>query len=141
MIIPCNDPVSNGAQRLEIFTGKDKRREWPPELKASIVAECYTGGERVGAVARRYGLDPSQVYAWRKDLSKQLEDRGLAPPLTEPVSTMFVPAVVEPVTRPEPASARQTRRRRRATAAAVELDPYFYRAHPQQRRRSLIASR
>jgi transposase len=110
MIIPCDDPVSKGAQRFEIFTGKGKRREWPPELKASIVAECYTGGERVGAVARRHGLDPSQVYAWRKDLSKQLEDRGLAPPLAEPV------------TRSEPAVARRTRRRRRATAAAVELE-------------------
>ena len=122
MIIPCDDPVSKGAQRFEIFTGKGKRREWPPELKASIVAECYTGGERVSAVARRYGLDPSQVYAWRKDFRKELEDRGLVPPLAEPLSTMFVPAVVEPATRPEPAASRRTRRSRRATAAAVELE-------------------
>jgi len=122
MIIPCDDPVSKGAQRFEIFTGKGKRREWPREIKAAIVAECYAGGERVGAVARRHGLDPSQVYAWRKDLRKELESQGLAPPLAEPVSTMFVPAVIEPATRPEPASARRTRRRRRATAAAVELE-------------------
>ena len=122
MIISGDDPVSKGAQRFEIFTGKVKRREWPPELKASIVAECYTGGERVSAVARRYGLDPSQVYAWRKDFRKELEDRGLVPPLAEPLSTMFVPAVVEPATRPEPAASRRTRRSRRATAAAVELE-------------------
>ena len=125
MIIPCDDPVSTSAQRFEIFTGKGKRREWPQELKASIVAECYTGGERVGAVARRHGLDPSQVYAWRKDLSKQLQDRGLAPPLAEPVSTMFVPAVVEPATRSEPAAARRRRRRRRATAAAFPSDTAY----------------
>ena len=122
MIISGDAPVSKGAQRFEIFTGKGKRREWPPELKASIVAECYTGGERVSAVARRYGLDPSQVYAWRKDFRKELEDRGLVPPLEEPLSTMFVPAVVEPATRPEPAASRRTRRSRRATAAAVELE-------------------
>jgi len=48
--------------------------------------------------------------------------QGLAPPLAEPVSTMFVPAVVEPSKRPEPAVVRRTRRRRRATAAAVELE-------------------
>ena len=71
MIIPCDDPVSKGAQRFEIFTGKGKRRDWPPEVKASIVAECYAGVERIGAVARRHGLDPSQVYAWRKDLRKR----------------------------------------------------------------------
>ena len=122
MIISGDAPVSKGAQRFEVFTGKGKRREWPPELKASIVAECYTGGERVSAVARRYGLDPSQVYAWRKDFRKELEDRGLVPPLAEPLSTMFVPAVVEPATRPEPAASRRTRRSRRATAAAVELE-------------------
>jgi len=114
--------VSKVAQRFEIFTGKGKRREWPLEIKAAIVAECYAGGERVGAVARRHGLDPSQVYAWRKDLRKELESQGLAPPLAEPVSTMFVPAVVEPSKRPEPAAARRTRRRRRAATAAVELE-------------------
>ncbi len=122
MIIPCDDPVSKGAQRFEIFTGKGKRRDWPPEVKASIVAECYVNGARVGAVARRHGLDPSQVYAWRKDLRKQLGDQGLASPLTAPVSTMFVPAVVGPTTRPDPAPMRRPRRRQRNTAAAVELE-------------------
>jgi transposase len=122
MIIPCDDPVSKGAQRFEIFTGKGKRRDWPPEVKASIVAECYAGHERVGAVARRHGLDPSQVYAWRKGLRKELEDQGLAPPLAEPGGTMFVPAVVEPCPRPDPAAARRTRRKRRAAGAAVELE-------------------
>ena len=29
MIIPCDDPVSKGAQRFEVFTGAGKRREWP----------------------------------------------------------------------------------------------------------------
>lgn len=122
MIIPCDDPVSKGAQRFEIFTGKGKRRDWPPEIKASIVAECYAGGEGVGAVARRHGLDPSQIYAWRKDLRKQLEDQGLALPLPEPATATFVPAVVEPTTRPVSALARSTRRRRRNTTAAVELE-------------------
>ena len=62
MIISGDDPVSRGAQRFEVFTGAGKRREWPPEVKASIVAECYSGREGVSAVARRHGLDPSQVY-------------------------------------------------------------------------------
>jgi transposase len=45
-------------------------------VKASIVAECYSGRDGVSAVARRHGLDPSQVYAWRRDLRKQLEAKG-----------------------------------------------------------------
>jgi len=72
MIISGDDPVSKGVQRFEVFTGAGKRREWPPELKASIVAECCPGREGVSAVARRYGLDPSQIYGWRKGLRKQL---------------------------------------------------------------------
>jgi transposase len=122
MIIPCDDPVSKGAQRFEIFTGAGKRRDWPPEVKASIVAECYSGNEGVGAVARRHGLDPSQVYAWRKDLHKQLADQGLAPLSAAPATTAFVPAVVELSPQQDPAPARRARRRRRASTAAVELE-------------------
>lgn len=61
MIIPCDDPVSKGAQRFEIFTGAGKRRDWPPEVKASIVAECYAGNRGVGAV----GLVPCLNVAAR----------------------------------------------------------------------------
>ncbi|MEJ2458407.1 MAG: tyrosine-type recombinase/integrase [Novosphingobium sp.] len=45
MIISGDDPASKGAQRFEVFTGAGKRRDWPPEVKASIVAECYSGRE------------------------------------------------------------------------------------------------
>ena len=57
MIISGDDPASKGAQRFEVFTGAGKRRDWPPEVKAAIVAECYSGREGVSAVARRHGLD------------------------------------------------------------------------------------
>jgi len=53
MIISSDDPVSKGAQRFEVFTGTGRRREWPPELKASIVAECCPGRGGVSAVAHR----------------------------------------------------------------------------------------
>jgi transposase len=126
MMIPGDDPVSKGAQRFEVFTGGGKRRDWSPEVKASIVAECYAGGEGVSAVARRHGLDPSQIYAWRKSLRQQLVDQGLAPPVAEPVAVAFVPAVIEPSAPPAPtaapAPARKVKRRRRPPAAAMELE-------------------
>lgn len=122
MIISGDDPVSKGAQRFEVFTGAGKRRDWPPEVKASIVAECYSGREGVSAVARRHGLDPSQVYAWRRDLRKRLEAEGVVLPLPEPEAVAFVPAVIEPSAVPDPAPTRRPRRRRRTAAAAVELE-------------------
>lgn len=123
MIIPGDDPVSKGAQRFEVFTGTGKRRDWPLEVKAAIVAECCSGREGVSAVARRHGLDPSQVYAWRKDLLRQRDDKKLAVTSTEPDVTAFVPAIIEAGAVPDPVSVRRaSRRRRRAATAAVELE-------------------
>lgn len=53
-------------RRLEIFTGAGRRREWPAEVKARIVAESDAGGETVSAVARRHGLTPQQLFGWRR---------------------------------------------------------------------------
>lgn len=122
MIISGDDPVSKGAQRFEVFTGAGKRREWPPEVKASIVAECYSGREGVSAVARRHGLDPSQVYAWRKELRKQFEAAGMVLPGTEPEVLAFVPAIVEANVTADSSPGPRPHRRRRSTGAVVELE-------------------
>ena len=122
MIISGDDPVSRGAQRFEVFTGAGKRRDWPPEMKVSIVAECYAGREGVSAVARRHGLDPSQVYAWRRDLRQQFENEGLTFPSAGPEAAAFVPAVIEPGAVSDPAPVRRARQRLRAMATAVELE-------------------
>ena len=43
-----------------------RRRHWSAEQKARIVAESYAVGETVSAVAGRYGLNPQQLWTWRK---------------------------------------------------------------------------
>jgi transposase len=60
-------PMSEPARRLEIFTGAGRRRSWSAEQKAAIVAESLGGVESVSAVARRYGLTPPQLFAWRRE--------------------------------------------------------------------------
>ena len=122
MIISGDDPVSKGAQRFEVFTGAGKRREWPADLKASIVAECCPERGGVSAVARRHGLDPSQIYVWRKDLLKQLEVKVLPRPAAEPEAAMFVPAMIEAEAPAKPAPRRCSQQRRRTKQAAVELE-------------------
>jgi transposase len=55
-----------GVRRLEVITGVGGRRAWLREDKARVVAESFAARANVSAVARRYGLRPQQVYAWRR---------------------------------------------------------------------------
>jgi transposase len=55
-----------GIRRLEVITGAGGRRSWSRDDKARIIAESFAAGANVSAVARRYGLLPQQVYAWRR---------------------------------------------------------------------------
>jgi transposase len=55
-----------GVRRLEVITGVGGRRSWSREDKGRIVGETFAAGANVSAVARRYGLRPQQVYAWRR---------------------------------------------------------------------------
>ncbi len=81
MTMSCDDAGISGVQRFEVFAGAGKRRDWPPEVKISIVAESYSGSETISAVARRHGMSPSQLFTWRRELRKQMEVQGLALPV------------------------------------------------------------
>src|SRR6266699_1831685 len=100
-------------RRIEVFTGVGRRRSWSGEEKAAIIAESYGAGETVCAVARRHGLTPQQLFAWRR----------LAWRSGSVLPTMFVPAVVEtlqPVPR-APTAPRRTRRRSKADGIELEI--------------------
>ena len=56
-------------RRIEVITGVGRRRRWTDEEKAWIVAESLDPATTVSAVARRYGLHPSQLFVWRQRLA------------------------------------------------------------------------
>lgn len=60
-------PLAEPVRRLEVFTGSGRRRRWTAEQKAQIVTESYERGDTVCEVARRHGLTPQQLFAWRRD--------------------------------------------------------------------------
>ena len=105
-------------RRFEVFTGSGRRREWPPEEKARIVAESHGVDETVCAVARRYALSPQQLFAWRRAARQPAVERaGMSDPL-------FVPAVMTSPTL-ETTSNRPARPRKRKTsrdAGVIELE-------------------
>ena len=51
--------------RTEVIT-VERRRRWSWADKQQIVNGTLMSGASISAVARRYGLHPSQVFAWRK---------------------------------------------------------------------------
>ena len=57
-------------RRLEVITGVGRRRRWSDEDKARIVAESLDPATTTSAVARRYGLHASQLFAWRQQLQR-----------------------------------------------------------------------
>lgn len=123
MTMSCDDAGISGIQRFEVFTGAGKRRDWSPDVKASIVAESYSGAEAVCSVARRHGLSPSQLFTWRREFRKQLEAQGLTLPMAPAQAPSFVPAVIDPLPASDPGPmARRPRKRRRSQAGAVELE-------------------
>ena len=121
MTMLYDDAGTSGVQRFEVFTGAGRRRDWAPEVKASILAESYAGQETVCAVARRHGLSPSQLFTWRRELRKQLEGQGLTLPIEAAPAPSFVPAVIDPPPAHQPAPKR-TRKPRRSKASVVELE-------------------
>lgn len=123
MTMSCDDAGTSVVQRFEVFTGRGRRRDWPAEVKAAIVAESYSGAETVCAVARRHGLSHGQLFTWRRELREKMQARGLSPVDAAPRPT-FVPAVVvDPMPTRDPAPASQRRRtRRRLNAGVIELE-------------------
>jgi len=100
-------------RRIEVFTGAGRRRSWSGEEKAAIIVESYGAGETVCAVARRHGLTPQQLFAWRR----------LARRSGSVLPRMFVPAVLETIEPEPPAAAPPPRRaRRRSRVDGIELE-------------------
>ena len=106
------------ARRIEVFTGAGRRRTWPADEKAAIVAESYAPGRTVCGVGRRHGLTPAQLFTWRR-----LARRSRLPVQEPPVR--FVPAVVEASPGVPPPPAPQPQRARRhgpVMGIVVEMD-------------------
>jgi transposase len=83
-------------ERLEVIAGPTGRRSWPEAVKARIVAESFEAGVRVNDVARRHGVAPQQLTAWRRDARKG----RLALPVDE--AAPFAALVMEEPSAPAP---------------------------------------
>ena len=51
---------------MEVLTGPERRRRWSVEEKVSMVRETFEPGKTVSMVARLHGVNPNQLFHWRK---------------------------------------------------------------------------
>src|SRR5262245_16283731 len=72
-------PASGGLQRIGVITGVGRRRRWPANAKAAIVAESYAGEASVSDVARRHGMRPQQLFRWRRQARLGAMQAGVPP--------------------------------------------------------------
>src|SRR4051794_23901684 len=82
---------------VEIFRGQARRR-WSEEDKRRLVAETFGPGGTVHGVARRSGVSPSQLFAWRKLYRAGLEIERTVPAL--PGVPGFAAVEIAPATPP-----------------------------------------
>lgn len=51
---------------MEVLTGPERRRRWSAEEKLAMVKESFEPGKTVSMVARQHGVNPNQLFHWRK---------------------------------------------------------------------------
>ncbi|GEC37835.1 transposase [Sinorhizobium meliloti] len=52
--------------KMEVLSGPERRRRWSTAEKLAIIHETYEADATVSIVARRHGIQPNQLFAWRK---------------------------------------------------------------------------
>ncbi len=58
--------TSSKQEAMEVLTGPERRRRWSVEEKLAMVRESFEPGKTVSVVARQHGVNPNQVFQWRK---------------------------------------------------------------------------
>ena len=57
--------ISSRSKEPEVL-GAERRRRWAAAEKVGMVRETYEPGMTVSLVARRHGINPNQLFHWRK---------------------------------------------------------------------------
>jgi transposase len=62
--------MSKPIERVEIITGRERRRRYSAEEKVRLVEETTRPGMTVSAVARVHSVSPSLLFGWRRRMAE-----------------------------------------------------------------------
>jgi len=108
-------------RRIELITGRHRRRRWTAEEKAEIVAESMAIGANISEVARRHGVNRGLLAVWRRHAQAEAPAAGAVE--CAPERATFVP--VEVAAEPSPGADdrfRDAGGTRDAGAGRIEFD-------------------
>src|SRR5438270_13905477 len=90
------DDTTGDDGRVAVPSGSARRRRWSVAEKAAVVRETLVPGARVADVARRWQVDPQQVYRWRHSdgvtQRRTMHGSHAAEPAFVPIVTEAMPA-------------------------------------------------
>jgi transposase len=72
-----------------LITGSGRRRRWSSEDKARILLDSFEPDANVSEVARRNGLSPQQLFAWRREARVLFEEASDTGASTEAVASHY----------------------------------------------------
>jgi transposase len=91
-----NDEATGDDGRVAVPSGSVRRRRWSAAEKAAVIRETLAPGARVSDVARRWQVDPQQVYRWRHSEGvtqrRTMHGGHVAEPAFVPIVTEAMPA-------------------------------------------------
>ena len=86
-------------RRIELISGRRRRRSWSTEEKARILAESFAEGANISEVARQYGINRGLLFTWRRQVNATIAG-------PQPAFVPIVEIAANPS--PEPISSPQT---------------------------------
>jgi transposase len=66
------------SKAIEVITSVERRRRWSATEKERLVSASLEPGASVSAVAREAGIQPSQLYGWRRQLLRRTPPASFA---------------------------------------------------------------
>jgi transposase len=62
--------MANTVDRVEVFSGIQRRRRYSLDQKLAVLAEAAQPGMSISFVARRHGIAPSLLFGWRRRMTE-----------------------------------------------------------------------
>ena len=59
-------------RRVEVITGRRRRRDWTADEKAEVLSACVAPGSKIADVERRYGVSRGLLWTWRRQAMNDL---------------------------------------------------------------------